>query len=62
MNLLRRSFRFGYFPFMFRGIAVLVAVCALPTGAVMAASQIDTFSFTDEVQERRYRALIGILW
>ena len=24
----------------------------------MAASQIDTFSFTDEVQERRYRALI----
>jgi cytochrome c-type biogenesis protein CcmH len=48
----------GYIPCAFRRIAVLVFVCALPTGAAMAASQIDTFSFTDEVQERRYRALI----
>ena len=50
--------RFGYIPNAFRRIAALVFVCVLPTGAVMAASQIDTFSFTDEVQERRYRALI----
>ena len=50
--------RFGYIPNAFRRIAVLIFVCALPTGVVMAASQIDTFSFTDEVQERRYRALI----
>ena len=50
--------RFGYIPCAFRRIAALVFVCVLPTGAVMAASQIDTFSFTDEVQERRYRALI----
>ena len=50
--------RFGYIPNAFRRIAVLIFVCALPTGTVMAASQIDTFSFTDEVQERRYRALI----
>lgn len=58
MRLLGRSLRFGYIPYAFRRIAVLVVVCVLPTGAVMAASQIDTFSFTDEVQERRYRALI----
>ena len=58
MSLLGRSMRFGYIPNAFRRIAVLIFVCALPTGAVMAASQIDTFSFTDEVQERRYRALI----
>lgn len=58
MRLLGRSLRFGYIPYAFRRIAVLVVVCGLPTGAVMAASQIDTFSFTDEVQERRYRALI----
>ena len=50
--------RFGYISCAIRGIAVLVFVFALPTGAVMAASQIDTFSFTDEVEERRYRALI----
>ena len=58
MSLLGRSMRFGYIPNAFRRIAALVFVCVLPTGAVMAASQIDTFSFTDEVQERRYRALI----
>ena len=58
MSLLGRSLRFGYIPCAFRRIAVLVFVFALPTGAVMAASQIDTFSFTDEVEERRYRALI----
>ena len=58
MRLLGRSLRFGYISYAFRRIAVLVVVCVLPTGAVMAASQIDTFSFTDEVQERRYRALI----
>ena len=58
MRLLGRSLRFGYIPYAFRRIAVLVVVCVLPTGAVMAASQIDTFSFTEEVQERRYRALI----
>ena len=56
MSLLGRSMRFGYIPNAFRRIAALVCVCVLPTGAVMAASQIDTFSFTDEVQERRYRA------
>ena len=49
---------FGYIPNAFRRIAALVFVCVLPTGVVMAASQIDTFSFADEVQERRYRALI----
>ena len=58
MSLLGRSLRFGYIPCAIRRIAVLVFMFALPTGAVMAASQIDTFSFTDEVQERRYRALI----
>jgi len=58
VRLLGRALRFGYIPYAFRRIAVLVVVCVLPTGAVMAASQIDTFSFTDEVQERRYRALI----
>ena len=58
MSLLGRSMRFGYIPNAFRRIAALVFVCVLPTGEVMAASQIDTFSFTDEVQERRYRALI----
>ena len=58
MSLLGRSMRFGYIPNAFRRIAALVFVCVLPTGAVMAASQIDIFSFTDEVQERRYRALI----
>ena len=58
MSLLGRSMRFGYIPNAFRRIAALVFVCVLPTGAMMAASQIDTFSFTDEVQERRYRALI----
>jgi len=58
VRLLGRSLRFGYIPYAFRRIAVLVVVCVLPTGAVMAASQIDTFSFTEEVQERRYRALI----
>ena len=58
MNLRRRSLRFGYISYPLRRIAVLVVVCSLPSGAVMAASQIDTFSFTDEFQERRYRALI----
>ena len=58
MNLLRRSVRFGYIPYALRRIAFLVVVCLMPTETVMAASQIDTFSFTDEVQERRYRALI----
>ena len=58
MNLRRRSLRFGYISYSLRRIAVLVVVCSLPSGAVMAASQIDTFSFTDEFQERRYRALI----
>ena len=50
--------RFRYIPNAFRRIAALVFVWVLSIGAVMAASQIDTFSFTDEVQERRYRALI----
>ncbi len=58
MNLRRRSLRFGYISYSLRRIAVLVVVCSLPSGALMAASQIDTFSFTDEFQERRYRALI----
>ena len=58
MNLRRRLLRFGYISYSLRRIAVLVVVCSLPSGAVMAASQIDTFSFTDEFQERRYRALI----
>ena len=30
----------------------------LPTGAAVATSQLDTFAFADEIQERRYRALI----
>ena len=58
MSLLGRSLRFGYIPYACRRIAVLIVVCVMPTETVMAASQIDTFSFTDEVQERRYRALI----
>ena len=58
MSLLGRSLRFGNISYAFCRIAVLVLVCLLPIGTVMAASQIDTFSFTDEVQERRYRALI----
>jgi cytochrome c-type biogenesis protein CcmH len=37
---------------------VLLLICLLPTGAAVAASQIDTFAFADEIQERRYRALI----
>jgi cytochrome c-type biogenesis protein CcmH len=41
-----------------RLIAVLLLICLLPTGAAVAASQIDTFAFADEIQERRYRALI----
>ena len=58
MSLVGRSLRFGCISYAFRRIAALVVVCVLPIGTVMAASQIDTFSFTDEVQERRYRALI----
>ena len=58
MSPLGRSLLFGYIPYAFCRIAVLVVVCVMPTETVMAASQIDTFSFTDEVQERRYRALI----
>ena len=58
MKLLGRSLRFGCIPNAFRQIAVLVVVCVLPNGALIAASQIDIFSFTDEAQERRYRALI----
>ena len=58
MSLLGRSLRFGYIPYAFRRMAVLVVACVLPIGTVIGASQIDTFSFTDETQERRYRALI----
>lgn len=41
-----------------RGSAVLLLICLMPIGVAVAASQIDTFDFADEVQERRYRALI----
>ena len=48
----------GYTPRACRWTAVLLFICLLPTGVVVAASQIDTFDFADEVQKRRYRALI----
>ena len=52
------AFLFAYTFRAFQRFAALLLICLLPTGAVVAASQIDTFNFADEVQERRYRALI----
>ena len=52
------AFLFAYTSRACRRFAALLLICLLPTGAVVAASQIDTFNFADEVQERRYRALI----
>ena len=52
------AFLFAYTSRACRRFVALLLICLLPTGAVVAASQIDTFNFADEVQERRYRALI----
>lgn len=52
------ALQFGCTPRACRRIALLLLICLLPTGAAVAASQIDTFAFADEMQERRYRALI----
>lgn len=46
---------------MIRSRGALLAVCILllmPGAVVVGASQIDTFEFADEIEQRRYRALI----